>query len=152
MFSEMEQKAINEKLGLLAKVKNKNMSAEELSSMLTRKRMKWLEKHIDEMKEKYWNLSPQEQAYNIIFLECMKINPEHQKITRIENKIKIFSYNFCPYLEACNLLGLDTRIVCRQVNRKSIEKMVMFINPNLRFYRNYNNIRPYTAFCSERIE
>jgi hypothetical protein len=82
----------------------------------------------------------------------MKINPEHLEITKIDNKIKICSYNFCPYLEACNLLNLDTRTVCRQINNESIKKMVKIINPNLRFYRNYDNIRPHSPFCEEYIE
>ncbi len=93
-------------------------------------------------------------AYRIIFLDHMKINPEHSLVKRVSpKKIRIDSYNFCPYLEACVQLGLETKFVCKQINEQSIQKMVEMIHPNLKFSRNYSNIRPFNKhFCEEYIE
>src|SRR3989344_6064426 len=114
MFSETEQKAIQEKLEQLQKIKEGLMDHQELANLITGRRINWIQEHLDEMLGKYDGLSPEEQAYRIVFFEHMKINPEHSKMVRISpKKIKIESYNFCPYLEACCHLGLDTRHVCQ---------------------------------------
>lgn len=103
---------------------------------------------------KYKGLPLEEMAYRIIFFDHMGINPKHSQITRVSPiKIRIDSYNFCPYLEACTQLGLETRFVCAQINEQSLQKMVEMIHPNLRFSRNYSNIRPLNKhFCEEYIE
>ena len=153
MFSETEQKAIYEKLEQLQKIKEGTLTPQELADLITQRRVRWIDEHLEEMLAKYDRLSPEEQAYRIIFFDYMRINPEHLKIERVSpRKIKIESYNFCPYLEACRILGLDTRFVCKEIGEPSIQEMIKRINPNLKFSRNYANIRPYNTFCEEYIE
>ena len=103
---------------------------------------------------KYNGLSPEEKAYHILYLEHMKINPEHTKVTRVSpTKIKIDSFNFCPYLEACARLEMDTRFVCKEIGEPSVQRFVKEINPYLIFSRNYPHIRPHSPnFCEEFIE
>jgi len=94
-----------------------------------------------------------EKAYRIICFDEMGINSEHSKMIKFgESKIRIESRNFCPYLEACKELELDTRYVCKEIVEPSIQAVCEIINPNLRFSRNYQNIRPYGDFCEEYIE
>lgn len=154
MFSKAEQKAIQEKLEQLQRVREGKLSPEELAGLITQRRVGWMKLYLDEMLEKYRDLSPEEQAYKIVFFDHMGINPEHSKMVRVSpRKIRIESYNFCPYLEACQQLGLDTRFICKDIGEPSIQQMIEIINPNLRFTRNYVNIRPYNgAFCEEYIE
>jgi len=154
MHSESEQKAINEKLEQLQRVKEGILTPQELADLITQRRVSWIQEHLDEMLAKYDGLSPEEQAYRIVFFDHMKINPEHSKMVRVSpRKIKIESHNFCPYLEACRHLGLDTRYVCHDIGEPSIQKMIEVISPNLKFSRNYVNIRPHNwAFCKEYIE
>ena len=154
MFSETEQKAIEEKLEQLRKVKEGTLSPQELADLITQRRVGWIRENLDEMLVKYEGLSPEEQAYRIVFFDHMKINPEHSKMARVSpTKIKVESYNFCPYLQACSRLGLDTRFVCGDIGEPSIQAMMEMINPNLRFSRNYVNIRPHNgAFCEEYVE
>ncbi len=153
MFSEKEQKSTQEKLEQLKKVKEGIWTFQWLSNLITQRRIRWVQEHLDEMLTKYNGLTPEEQAYKIIFLDYMNINPEHSKMIRISpRKIKIESYNFCPYLEACHHLGLDTKHICKDIGEPSIQGMVEIINPNLRFSRNYSNIRPNNDFCEEYIE
>lgn len=153
-FSDIEQNAIDEKFAQLKQVCDGSFSHIQLADAITERRINWLKENLDKMLTKYNSLSPEEQAYCIIYFDHMKINPEHNKIFRISpTKIKIESYNFCPYLEASNQLGLDTRRICKDVGEPSIQKMCEIIHPKLRFSRNYDNIRPHNgAFCEEYIE
>jgi len=154
MFSETEQKAIQEKLEQLQKVKEGTLSHKELADLITERRINWIGENLNEMLAKYSGLNPEEQAYRIVFFEHMVINPNHSRMVRVSpRKIRIESYNFCPYLEACQQLDLDTRYVCREIGEPSIQRMIEAINPNLRFSRNYANIRPHNrVFCEECIE
>lgn len=154
MFSKSEQKAVEEKLEQLQKVKEGILSPQELVDLITQRRVSWIREHLDEMLAKYDGLSPEEQVYRIVFFDHMKINPEHVKMVRVSpRKIKIESHNFCPYLEACRHLDLDTRHVCQNIGEPSIQRMIEIINPNLKFSRNYIKIRPHNEiFCEEYIE
>jgi hypothetical protein len=122
--------------------------------LITERRVSWFKENKKAVLSKYEGLSDEEKAYRIIFLDHMKINPEHSKMIRIgSGRIRIESYNFCPYLEACRKLGLDTRYICKEVGEPSIQRVCQMINPNLKFKRNYQNIRPNAAdFCEEYLE
>lgn len=154
MFSKFEQKVIQEKFEQLEKVKNGSFSGQELVDLITQRRITWAREHLEEMLTKYQGLSPLEQAYRIIYFEHMKINPQHSQMEQISpNKIKIKSYNFCPYLEACIKLDLDTRFVCKEIGEHSIQKVCQMIHPQLKFSRNYKKIRPHhRGFCEEYLE
>lgn len=148
-----EERAIQEKFEQLKRIKEGSLSSSELRGMIMDRRLNWIKDNLDKMLEKYRGLSPEEQAYRIIYFEHMDIDKKDSKMTRVsEKKIRIDSYNFCPYLEACKLLNLDTRFICRFIGEPAVQRMIEVINPNLRFSRNYENIRPYSLFCEEYIE
>lgn len=153
MFREIEQKAIKEKLEQLQKIKDGSLSPKKLANLITARRIAWFQKNKDACLLKFTNLPDEEKAYRIIFLEHMKINPGHSEMIRISgNEIKVNSYNFCPYLEACKRLRLDTKFVCREIGEPSVNKICQMINPKLKFYRNYSKIRPDCHFCEEYLK
>ena len=153
MFSESEQKAINEKLEQLTKIKEGSLTQEELTNLITERRINWIKINFHRLLDKYFSLSLEELAYNIIFFEHMKINPKYSKMKRVsKNKLEINSYNFCLYLEACKLLSLDTKFICKEIWEPSIKKMISLIDPHLNFDRDYSHIRPHTPFCKEYIK
>jgi hypothetical protein len=153
MFSEAEQIAIREKTRQLKSVQEGKTTPKELDAQITQRRLDWIEENLETMLKKYGHLPPEEQAFNIIFFDHMGINPDHVKMTRIsETKIRTDSYSFCPYLEACSSLNLDTKVVCKEMLEVSVKKMVKVIHPKLEFSRNYSNLRPYQDFCEEYIE
>jgi hypothetical protein len=91
------------------------------------------------------------KAYEMIL---MKIGIERADAPIVEgskSRIIFHSKNFCPSLEACKILGLDTKVICRAVFEKPTEKFIQRLNPQLRFSRNYNHIRPYAPYCEEFI-
>ena len=55
------------------------------------------------------------------------------------------------FFEMYSFLGVDTRNVCELGEEESVQRMIEKINPNLRFTRNYEKIRPHTEYCEEII-
>ncbi len=152
MFNEEEQKEIVKKTNLLEKVKNGDLTLRELAELHIKKRVSWFMDNKDAVLTKYIGLPDEEKAYKIIYFDYMKINPKHCNVIKLgEGKIKIESHNFCPYLEVCKKLGLDTKLVCKE-SESSIQQICKLINPNMKFRRNYENIRPYVNFCEEYFE
>ncbi len=70
---------------------------------------------------------------------------------RTGREIVFHSMNFCPTLEACRILGLDTRYICKRLNESSTDTLVKQIDSRLKFSRNYGRLRPHEAYCEERI-
>jgi tRNA(adenine34) deaminase len=87
-----------------------------------------------------------------LFFDYMGLSPTDLPIvSETETEIVWQSINPCPTLEAVKSLQLDTRIVCRAAYEKSTQAFVSQIDPQLRFLRSYEEIRPYADHCLERI-
>lgn len=113
------------------------------------RRTAWFE----ENKSRFAFLSgnPLDAAYNLL-LARFGIPPEEAPVIRKSDTMIVFhSQNFCPTLEACKRLGLDTRLVCKHLNEDATNHLVQLIDPKLRFSRNYEKLRPYSSFCEEMI-
>jgi tRNA(adenine34) deaminase len=92
------------------------------------------------------------QAFDLLFFDYMGLSPDDLPIvSESDTEIVWQSINRCPTLEAVKALGLDTRIVCRATTEKSTQAFVSQIDPQLRFLRSYEEIRPYAAHCREMI-
>ena len=92
------------------------------------------------------------KGYTLIMLEFMQLDPEEAKVVyEDEKKIIWRSTNWCPILEACKQAGYDTRKVCKRGEEESVQRLIENINPNLRYTRDYDRIRPYTPYCEEII-
>lgn len=92
------------------------------------------------------------QAFDLLFFDYMRLSPDDLPIvSESETEIVWQSANLCPTLEAVKALNLDTRIVCRATTEKSTQAFVSQIDPQLRFLRSYEEIRPYADHCREMI-
>jgi tRNA(adenine34) deaminase len=93
------------------------------------------------------------RAYTLVFLIYMGLDPDQVPVVyEDEGRIVWRSANFCPTLEACCRLGLDTREVCRAGTEQSVEVLIRRLDGRLRFGRNYETgIRPYAGYCEEQI-
>ena len=92
-----------------------------------------------------------DNAYRLL-LTRFGISPEEAPIvSRTESQITFHSQNFCPTLEACKRLGLDTRHICHCINEDSTNQLIRQIDPRLTFSRNYEKLRPYSPYCEEMI-
>lgn len=91
-------------------------------------------------------------AFEALFFDYMGLAPADLPIVaESDDEIVWLSRNACPTLEACGRLGLDTRIVCRGAYEKSTQAFISLIDPQLRFMRDYCEIRPYAEQCRERL-
>lgn len=92
-----------------------------------------------------------EAAHHLLVTRFHAAEEEMPVVAKSEKQITFHSMNFCPTLEACKILRLDTRHVCKLLNEDSTNRLVKNIDRRLRFSRNYTSLRPYTPFCEEFI-
>ncbi len=121
-----------------------------LESKILSKRLAWFENNKETILPQLRGTDV-EKAYQLILIK-LDIAENNAFITeRSPGKIVFHSMNPCPTLEACKIMGLDTRKVCRAITEKPTEELIKKINPKLRFTRNYNILRPYAEYCEEII-
>ena len=110
------------------------------------KRLAWL-------RRRTWpgEISPR-RAFEALFFDYMGLDPAQLTVGR-EGPDQIFweARNPCPTLAACRSLGLDTRVVCRQISDKPAQGS-LYLDPRLRFVRAmHGHLRPHAPFCAEGI-
>ena len=116
---------------------------------LLNKRLRWFENNKTILRKLKGN--DLEKAYHLILMKIGIKNSEAPIVKKSENKIIFHSKNYCPSLETCIILGLDTREVCKKIYERPTEDLIRRLNPKLRFTRNYERIRPYSEYCEEII-
>lgn len=92
-----------------------------------------------------------QSAYQLLLCRFGIDETEAPVIERDGTRIMFHSMNFCPTLEACKILALDTRFICKRYNENATDRLIKQVNPNLRFERNYQKLRPYFEYCEEMI-
>jgi tRNA(Arg) A34 adenosine deaminase TadA len=90
-------------------------------------------------------------GYRLLLQRFRITGKEAPIVKRTGREIVFHSMNFCPTLEACRILGLDTRYICKRLNESSTDMLVKQIDPRLKFSRNYDCLRPHYDYCEERI-
>jgi len=93
------------------------------------------------------------QAYTLFLLDYLGLDPAEVPVVYEDDRRIVWrSANFCPMLEGCRRLGLDTRVVCRAATERSVETLIRRLDGRLRFGRNYEaGMRPFAAYCEEEI-
>jgi len=91
-------------------------------------------------------------AYELFFFEYLGLSErEVAVLSETDTKIVWASTNSCPTLAACNKGELDTKTICRGIYEKSTQAFMSQLDPQLRFHRSYEEIRPYSHHCKEMI-
>lgn len=119
---------------------------------LAKKRVTWFSENKDEILAELKGANDVERAYDLILTKIGIAEEEAPVVERSENRMVFHSQNPCPALDACNILGLDTRVVCRLHTEGATDKLIKQINPKLKFGRNYSKLRPSSEYCEEIIE
>ncbi|TCL56156.1 tRNA(Arg) A34 adenosine deaminase TadA [Hydrogenispora ethanolica] len=121
-----------------------------LNAESTQKRVKWFH----ENRNDFQFIDRQDilnSGYQLLLAKFGISEEQAPIIKKSDREIVFHSQNFCPTLEACKILGIDTRILCRKMNEKSTDTLIKQLDPRLSFSRNYERLRPYTAYCEEMI-
>jgi tRNA(adenine34) deaminase len=114
-----------------------------------RRRLDWFQENRERFT--FFSNDPIESAYRLLLCRFNIEAAEMPVVTRTERQITFHSQNFCPTLEACKILNLDTRFICKRYNEQSTDTLIKQIDPRLQFGRNYEALRPYTEYCEEMI-
>jgi len=130
----------------------KNQDLRTIEKEVIKKRTAWIDNLIAEETPVGRNNASPRFVFETLFFRYMGLPPHELPVLR-ENDDEIVwaSQNPCPTLEACRQLALDTRVVCRAAYEKSTQAFVSRIDPQLRFLRDYDAIRPASQHCIERI-
>jgi tRNA(Arg) A34 adenosine deaminase TadA len=122
---------------------------DELQEALSGRRRAWCADRPSRAEE--GTEDPLAAAYEL-FLDKLGLEPDEAPVaSRTPDRLVVHSRNFCPTLEACKLLQLDTRVTCRAVTEKPADVLVKHVDPRLTFSRNYTRLRPYASVCEEII-
>ena len=122
-----------------------------LGQELTSKRVAWFEKNKNRINPLLEG-SEVEKAYQLILMKIGIAEKEAPITEKTDDRVVFHSENPCPALDACEILGLDTRVVCRLHTEEATDALIKRLNPRLRFTRNYARLRPDNPFCEEIIE
>ena len=91
------------------------------------------------------------RAYQLFIAKLGISKEDDPVIFKDKKKLILHSRNFCPTLEACKILNLDTWFVCRHLSEKPTTDLLRRLHPKLRFTRNYEKLRPFVPYCKEMI-
>jgi tRNA(adenine34) deaminase len=128
----------------------KQSSCQEIEREVAEKRITWARQNLRAASLPV-HPTPR-QAFETLFFAYMGLPvSELPVVSETATQIVWRSLNRCPTLEAAGRLGLDTRQVCRAAYEKSTQAFLSQLDPQLRFLRSYEEIRPYTAYCKEMI-
>jgi tRNA(adenine34) deaminase len=121
-----------------------------LEAEVAAKRLDWFRQHGG---ERDYSAPPSPRdAYQLLLLDFIGLSEDGVPvIAETEAEIVWSSLNPCSTLGACEQAGLDTREVCRAVYDKSTQALISRLDPQLRFGRSYEEIRPYAHHCKEWI-
>ncbi len=91
-------------------------------------------------------------AYETLLFRYLGLNESDVPVVfESDTNITWLSRNRCATLDACVRLGLSTSVVCRAVYEKPTQALLSQIDPELRFVRDYGELRPYRNHCKETI-
>ena len=145
--SVLYNKAVRDDIDQLRDADKQKLEA--LAEDLSKKRLRWYAEHGHRLTAGGEDIL---QAAYRVFLQKLGITEDQAPIVqRDEKHLTLHCNNYCPTLEACNLLGLDTRFVCKYLTEKPTTDLIRQIHPKLRFTRNYYHIRPHSDYCEEMI-
>jgi tRNA(adenine34) deaminase len=121
-----------------------------IESEVAQKRITWFKRNYPGLSSH--NPPSPRTAYEVLLFDYMGLSEQEAPVlSETDTEIVWLSTNKCPTLEACKRLELDTRKVCRAVYEKPTQALVSQLDPQLRFYRDYQEIRPYSPHCKEMI-
>jgi tRNA(Arg) A34 adenosine deaminase TadA len=140
-------KAVRENIRQLRDADETKLKA--MAEELSRKRLKWYAEHQQSIATEATDVI--DVAYQVFLRKLGLTESQAPVVQRDAKRLVLHSRNFCPTLEACEILGLDPRVVCRHLTEKPTADLLRQIHPKLGFARNYDRLRPHAESCEEII-
>ena len=119
-----------------------------LEQCVTAKRLAWVDEHLDRLRR---TGDPLLDGYRMFYEVYLGLSVPEDGIIVEQGERRMVTrwWNHCPTLEACQALGLDTRVVCRKAYHGPVQAFLSRIDPRLQFDRNYDALRPQAPYCEE---
>jgi hypothetical protein len=114
------------------------------------KRLAWLGKNLEALQRTGDPLLDGYRSFYEVYLG-VSTPRDGQIVEATDRRLVTRWWNRCPTLEACTRLGLDTRVICKQVYQEPVQVFLSAVDSRLRFARSYEAIRPYAPYCEEII-
>ena len=123
----------------------------ELRETYVSKKRQWAGEHISDLQPK-GEESLMDCVIRVLYKSNLGIKKGMQIHEKSEDRLVTRFTNDCAILGAYQELGLDTRLICREIFHEPYQALLSEINYRLRFSRNYTTgIRPYSRYCEEII-
>ncbi len=121
-----------------------------LEGCVSERRMAWMDRHEGDMER---TGDPVADGFQLFYGRYLGLTVprDGELVEASEDCIRVRWTNRCPTLEACQKLGLDTRVVCRLAYERPVQQMLSRVDPRLRFVRHYDAMRPWQPYCEESI-
>jgi hypothetical protein len=119
-----------------------------LEQCVAEKRIAWIDAHLGHLERTGDPLCDGYHLFYEIYLG-LSVPADGEIVAWDERRMVTHWWNRCPTLEACQALGLDTRVICRLAYHGPVQAFLSRIEPRLRFDRNYDALRPHTPYCEE---
>jgi hypothetical protein len=116
---------------------------------LTEKRLRWLDRQPEVVATE--SHEPLLRAYRLLVRKLGVAEEEAPIVARDARSLTFASRNFCPTLEACRILQVDTRRVCQALTEGATQAFLQRLDPRLTFTREYATLRPFGEACLETI-
>lgn len=120
-----------------------------LEAAVIEKRLQWCQDNLEQLDG--GSATPRLGYETLLFRYLGLSEDDVPVVSESDTKITWLSRNPCPTLDACARLNLATSTVCRSVYEKPTQVLLSSLNPELRFMRHYNEMRPEHPHCKETI-
>jgi hypothetical protein len=125
----------------------------ELKEVYISKKKQWAEEHKSELQPRERE-SLMDCVIRILYRSNLGIKDGMQIHEKTEDRLVTRFTNDCPILSACQELGLNTRLICREIFHEPYQALLSEIDCKLRFDRDYDDgirTRSGQGYCEEII-
>ena len=125
----------------------------ELKDGYINKKKQWAEEHRSEL-QPIGRESLIDCVIRVLYKSNLGIKDGMQIHEKTEDKLVARFTNDCPILNACQELGLDTRLICKKIFHEPYQALLSEIDGRLMFNRDYNQgMRTHSGYryCEEII-
>ena len=91
-------------------------------------------------------------VFRIFYLDFLRIPRQYVEMVEMTStKFVTRCFNPCPILDFARIININTRDVCKVISETISNWFLYFLNKQLKFTRNYQQIRPYCSNCEETV-
>ena len=121
-----------------------------LEQCVVEKRLAWLDENLEKFDRTDNVVLDGYRLFYEVYLG-VSVPADGAIVEQTDSQLVTRWWNYCPTLEACQKLGLDTREICWKAYHQPVQVFLAKLDPRLRFKRNYEVLRPHASYCEEII-